>query len=139
MTRPVYSKLIWCLRVVASALVLWAIYRHLLRPDWSVRITVGTQAFDTYQRFWLWESPDASEHGGVLGGIRWGRSLLSLAGNIWLAYIGWRLPVDIGSVVRQIDGELFASAFLARVTLARMSLALAVQMNGLGSRLCCSM
>ncbi len=43
------------------------------------------------------------------------------------------------SVVRQIDGELFASAFLARVTLARMSLALAVQMNGLGSRLCCSM
>jgi len=98
MTRPVYSKLIWCLRLVASALALWAIYRHLLRPDWSVRITVGTQAYDTYQRFWLWESPDASEHGGVLGGIRWGRSLLSFAGNIWLAYIGWRLPVEVGSV-----------------------------------------
>jgi hypothetical protein len=72
MTRPVRdSKWTWGLRVVATVIVLWSVYRHLLRPDWSVRITVGTQVFDTYQRFWLWESPDASEHGGVLGGIRW--------------------------------------------------------------------
>ena len=41
--------------------------------------------------------------------------------------------------MRQADGALFASAVRARVTLARMSLALAVQMNGLGSRLCSTM
>ena len=43
------------------------------------------------------------------------------------------------SVVHQSDGELSASADLARVTLARMSLALAVHMNGFGSKLCSSM
>ena len=39
------------------------------------------------------------------------------------------------SVVRQTDGALF-SARLARVTLARMSDAFFVQMNGLGASLC---
>jgi hypothetical protein len=43
------------------------------------------------------------------------------------------------SVVRQADRALFASAALARVTLARMSPAFAVQMKGLGSKLCSAM
>jgi hypothetical protein len=41
------------------------------------------------------------------------------------------------SVVRHTDGLLFRLA-LARLTFSRMSLALAVQMKGFGSRLCCS-
>jgi hypothetical protein len=99
MTSPVISsRFIWCIRLLASAFALWAIYRHLLRPDWSVRLTVGSEVFDTYQRFWLWESPEASEHGGVLGGIRWGRSLFLLAGNLLMAVGAWRLPVSVGSV-----------------------------------------
>ena len=93
-----YAKLIWCMRAVASVLALWAIYRHLLRPDWSVRITVGSEVVDTYRQFWVWDSPDASEHGGVLGGIRWGRSLFFLASSIWIAYLGWRIPVRVGRV-----------------------------------------
>ena len=42
------------------------------------------------------------------------------------------------SVVRQLEVLLFKTA-RARVTLARMSLALAVQMNGLGLALCTAM
>ena len=42
------------------------------------------------------------------------------------------------SVVRQLEVLLFKAA-RARVTLARMSLALAVQMNGLGLALCTAM
>lgn len=101
MTRPVrHPKWIYGLRVAATVIALWAVYRHLLRPDWSVRITVGTQVFDTYQRFWLWESPDASERGGVLGGVRWGRSLFSLAANICTAVACWLLPAHVDSVPR---------------------------------------
>ena len=52
---------------------------------------------------------------------------------------GGTLHVVVGgtssSVVRQTDGALF-SARLARVTLARMSDAFFVQMNGLGASLC---
>jgi hypothetical protein len=101
MTSPVLSsRFIWCMRLLASALAVWAIYRHLLRPDWSVRMTVGSEVFDTYRRFWLWESPVASEQGGVPGDIRWGRSLCLLAGYVFMAVGTWRLPVPVGSVPR---------------------------------------
>jgi hypothetical protein len=52
---------------------------------------------------------------------------------------GARKSRMLTSVVRQADRALFASAALARVTLARMSPAFAVQMKGLGSKLCSAM
>ena len=65
--------------------------------------------------------------------------------SVWVAnYYSARNPLRlsslvilgvVASVVRQTDGALF-SARLARVTLARMSDAFFVQMNGLGASLC---
>ena len=55
-------------------------------------------------------------------------------------HFGTRQPPNApASVVHQTDGELTASADLARVTFARMSQALAVQMKGFGAKLCSSM
>lgn len=101
MTGPLLSsRCIWCMRLLASMLAAWAIYRHVLRPDWSVRITIGSEVFDAYRRFWIWESPGASERGVVVGDVRWGHSLLSLAGNLLIAVGVWRLPLPAGDGLR---------------------------------------
>ncbi len=45
---------------------------------------------------------------------------------------------ELASVVRQADATL-SRRWRARLTFSKMSEAFAVQMNGLGSKLCCSM
>ena len=95
-----HSTIVWCLRLFSSALALWAVYRHLLRPDWAVRIEIGPEVRDTYMRFWIWDSPDAAEHGGVVGGIRWGKGLFSLAGSFFGVYLAWWIPVQVDNFSR---------------------------------------
>ncbi len=91
MTRPVREFLLkWLPRLLSSLLAIWAMYRFLLRPDRSIQISVGEMSFHTWQQFWLWESPDARDQSGVVGDIRWGRSLLFLAAHLFTAAALWR-------------------------------------------------
>jgi hypothetical protein len=84
--RSVNTKIVRC---AAAALAIWAIYRFLLRPDWSFELRVGSEVLFTWRQFWIWESPATSE-GTAVGDIRWGRSLLFLAAHLFVAATAWR-------------------------------------------------
>jgi hypothetical protein len=95
-----HSTLVWCLRLFSLTLALWAVYRHLLRPDWAVRIEIGSEVRDTYMRSWIWDSPDAVDQGGVVGGVRWGKSLFSLAVSLVGVYLAWWIPAKVDGFPR---------------------------------------
>ena len=85
MTKPVRDLMLMGLvRLAATAWASWAVYRFLLRPDWAVQIAVGQETLDVWRQFWVWETP-ASEPGRVVGGIRWGRSILFLSVHLLVA------------------------------------------------------
>ena len=92
---------------------------HLI---WGVGVAVITAVVD-YWREQEWQHPLAY---GLLALFLWIVCVF--------AYFYARAP----SVVRHTDGTLFRLR-RARFTFSRMSEALAVQMYGLGSELCCSM
>ena len=86
MTRPVRGFLImWLARLIAALIALWAVYRFLLCPDRSVEFSLGEKTIHMWWQFWIWESAHSPVQGGVVGDIRWGRSLLFLAGHLFLA------------------------------------------------------
>jgi hypothetical protein len=92
MTKPMRAfLLVWLARLLSSLFAVWAIYRFLLRPDWAVEIDLGETSVHTWRQFWLWESPHAPD--GVVGDMRWGRSLLFLAGHLLVAASIWRAGI----------------------------------------------
>ena len=91
MTRPVRGFLLMLLaRLLAALWAVWAVYRFLLCPDRSVEFSLGETNFHIWRQFWIWESAGASVHEGVVGDIRWGRSLVFLAVHIFFAASVWR-------------------------------------------------
>jgi hypothetical protein len=102
MTDPFFRPwVVWLARLLASAFAAWALYRFLLRPDWAVEVSIAGKHYTMWFPFWLWESPVSPVEGGVVGEVRWGRSLLFLAGDLILAIFAWRyIAPDRPAVIR---------------------------------------
>ena len=103
----------------------------------TIGVSTTDQRYITDGRTWQ----DALSQAGVEAGHALQVANASVDGQTTYGHIksfeSWfsAIPDLRPSVVRQTDGALF-SARLARVTLARMSDAFFVQMNGLGASLC---
>jgi len=77
------SRAIWFWRLACLVMACWAVYRHFLTPEWTMRSSTG---FEFGVHSWFWRAPDSSNCTPV--GINWLRSLFMGGSGLLVAVAG---------------------------------------------------
>ena len=80
------SRATWSLRLLCLTMGAFAVYRHFLTPEWTVRSTGGDELG---VHSWFWRAPDLTNCTPV--GINWLNSLFNGGTGLFVAVVLWRV------------------------------------------------
>ena len=90
------------MRVLFLVMGCWAVYRHGLTPEWTVRFSTG---LEVGWHSWFWRAPECVDCTVV--GIDWWSSMFHGGSALFMAIMGWQIfsSSPAPRVASAVDGQ----------------------------------